>query len=142
MPKNKQRSVYRKKKRFQGNRYTKLRDSSVNEQVTANNESTLENSLDSEASTSCPTNIFTESLEYKATVSYSKVVEMTTSTPSKRDKQICGYRLMDVEILSNVFADMLCPGCSQMSLKLSEVFSKKNRLASTLALCCVCDEIM
>ena len=48
-----------------------------------------------------------------------------------------GYRFIDVSILSNVFEQLLCPGCSSASLTLTDNFEKKNGCASFLFIECI-----
>ena len=48
-----------------------------------------------------------------------------------------GYRFIDVSILSNVFEQLLCPGCSSASLTLTDNFEKKNGCASFLFIDCI-----
>jgi len=72
-------------------------------------------------------------------VSSSKVKEVVTDTPKETDHSITGYRIIDMEILSKVFAELRCPRCNADGLKLHEIFSKKAGFASCLVVKCSCE---
>ena len=127
-------STIRKKRRFAGNKWTKL-----NSQVT-----------DTGATTSTTTPALTPGgdneiqkpddvpmLTRQKTASQSKIEMIQTDTPSKRD-YVTGNRIIDMEILGNVIEGMSCPVCHTNRVKLHEDLSKKKGLASKLVIKCSC----
>ena len=72
----------------------------------------------------------------KKTVSQNKVQHIATDTPKQSDPNITGYRIMDVEILSDIFCELNCPSCNTNKLKLHERLNQKKGLASLLVLNC------
>jgi len=69
-------------------------------------------------------------------VSFSKVEKI--ETPRQNDISITGNRIIDVEVLVDVFQSLCCPDCCEKGLRLHENFSKKRGLASLLTLKCKC----
>ena len=67
-----------------------------------------------------------------STVSSRKVQPIVVSSSSSSCESISGYRIIDLEILSNVFTTFLCPSCEKQKMKLSENGSKKKGLVSLL----------
>ena len=60
----------------------------------------------------------------ESSISQSKLEEILGSTtPKQTDPNICGYRFVDLEILSDISECMCCPQCKSTDLKLHEVFS-------------------
>lgn len=125
------------KRRFYGNQYLKRNDglcastttSTVNkENITpAVPQTTIETEKAPAASLPCtPTK----------TISQSKVQNIMTNTPKQTDKNITGYRLIDVEILSEAFGELYCPQCKVHHLILHEKLNQKKGLASLLYLNC------
>ena len=72
----------------------------------------------------------------KKTVTQKKVEDIITNTPKQSDLNITGYRLLDVEILSSVFAELPCPECKVNDLKIHEKMVDKKGLASLLFIKC------
>ena len=109
---------YRKRRKFHGNQFSKkVKYDTVEE----NQEVVHENLSLSEAS-----------------ISSSKIQEIQTSTPKQEDPFICGNRIIDMEILSNIISILCCPECTKPCLKLSERFSHKKGLSSLLVISCEC----
>ena len=119
----KQSTVYRKRRRFYGNRYTlkKKETNSEQEKVQSQNEVTS-SSTDIES----------------PGVSFTKVQNFEASTPSRESTILDGYRILDVEILSELIQLLCCPECKTPRLTIHEVFSKKFGLASLLNVNCKC----
>ena len=69
-----------------------------------------------------------------SSVSSRKVQEI----PSLTKENISGYRIIDMELLSNVFEELCCPKCSQPNLLFSENNCKKKGSSSMLTLNCSC----
>ena len=66
-----------------------------------------------------------------------KLIEL--GSPAK-DEKLTGYRLIDLEILSDIFQQLLCPFCKDGYLKLIEKCNLIKGLASYLELYCMkCD---
>ena len=57
-------------------------------------------------------------------------------TPSNEKEDISGNRTIDVNILIDVFCELLCPMCEQRSLVFGEKHEKKQGLASLLYIKC------
>lgn len=70
-----------------------------------------------------------------STASSQKVQHFEAVTPTRKGK-ITGYRIIDTEILSNVIETLLCPTCETCTLILTENFSEKCGLASSLLIKC------
>ena len=83
-------------------------------------------------------NSSTNTLTSNSSVSYRKIIPIEVSTPKKNYSNIYGNRIIDVEILSDIFQLLCCPTCHLPQLKLGENISKKKGLASLLYLECVC----
>ena len=120
------------RRRFSGNRYTKKSSNEVEDeqpQQTQPFEATnlLPTGTIDSTSSSSPT---------RSTVSSSKVQTIQTDTPKQTDSKITGYRIIDVELLSDVIEMLCCPACKMSNLRLHESFSKKKGLASFLTLKC------
>ena len=59
-------------------------------------------------------------------VSYSNVLPIATDTPRQSDPEITGYRLIDVEILSQALKALCCPECQcEQHVTLRERFAEK-----------------
>ena len=71
-------------------------------------------------------------------VSFTKVHNFEASTPSRESTVLDGYRILDVEILSELIQLLCCPECKTPRLTIHEVFSKKFGLASLLNVNCKC----
>ena len=106
------------KRKFQGNRFTKINDPIQQ----------VENTPPS-----------TPPTVSSSTVSSSKIQNIVTDTPKETEHSITGYRIVDKEILTKVIAELRCPGCNADGLKLLGIFSKKAGLASCLVVKCNCD---
>ena len=61
------------------------------------------------------------------TISQKKVEEMKPVTP-KKYRSITGYRIIDMEILSQLIATLICPICFEHTLILSKDPAKKKRI--------------
>ena len=72
-----------------------------------------------------------------SSISSQKLEHFEALTPKKGD-YITGYRIIDTEILANVFEAMNCPSCSKPGIKLSEHIDKRKGLASLLFVSCTC----
>lgn len=72
------------------------------------------------------------------TVSENKVQDILTNTPKQTDKNITGYRILDVEIISELFNELYCPACKLEHLKLHEKLIEKKGLSSLLFVYCCC----
>lgn len=129
----KKRTSISNRRKFSGNRYTKLNEAKSSAVATteATGEGTVlsqQETVDMEvASTS-------ESLEQQV-ASQSKVEEIETETIKHTDN-ITGNRIIDMEILSDVMKTLCCPQCNNNRLRLNEKFSKKQGFASLLSLKC------
>lgn len=104
------------KRKFHGNRFTRTDPLQEKENTPSTNESSN-----------------------PPTVSSSKIEKIATDTPKETDHTVTGYRFVDMEILSKVFAELRCPQCNSDCLKLREIFSKKAGFASCLVVKCNCD---
>ena len=99
----------KKKRRFCGNQFTKIK---TMEQETVSAESNEVPSSSDSANNS--------------SISHFKLEDIPGSTtPKQSDPNICGYRFVDVEILSDIFECVCCPQCKSSELKLHEVFFEK-----------------
>ena len=132
----------RKKRSFHGNQ------PSVTADLPASDNS---NNLD----TSESTNIDPDSVDLDATsvkneiseegttpsVSASKLASnpVPINSPSSMKSIITGYRIMDMEILADIFSEIACPYCHVKNLILREVFVKRQGSSSLLELYCTCD---
>ena len=65
----------------------------------------------------------TSSINYS--VSARKVQSIETSTSQQTDNKICGYRLIDVDILSAILNVLCCQNCCNPGLKLLKHFQRK-----------------
>ena len=125
----KQRTNSGKKRRFAGNRWTKL-----NQNATCSNDSLSLTQSSSQTENvgelqTVPANenesvVVMEKETMKKTASASKVIDIPFS-PIKMEQPITGNRILDIEILSNVFSTLLCPSCKRGELELSESFKDK-----------------
>ena len=60
------------------------------------------------------------------------------NSPSTYKYGVCGYCIIDLDILGGIFEELLCPLCSTNNLHLSECFVKKQGFTSCLQLECKC----
>lgn len=68
-----------------------------------------------------------------------KVQSKTIATPIK-NKSLTGYRIIDLEILADVFNVMVCPSCEENCLSFTENAIRKMGLSDSLRLkCSKCD---
>lgn len=74
------------------------------------------------------------------TVSQKKIQDIATDTPKQSDSKITGNRIIDVEILSDIFHELNCPSCNAGKLRLHEKLNEKKGLASLLVLNCSNDQ--
>ena len=118
------------RKRFHGNRFTKK---STEEKQQQHDEESVSTPVDNVVSNSHAVH---DSI--RQTVSEAKVVDIVTNTPKQSDIKITGYRLIDVEILSELMGVLCCPECKTCGLKLHENFAAKKGFASNLQLKCEC----
>eukprot|EP00111_Clytia_hemisphaerica_P007363 TCONS_00021402-protein len=72
-------------------------------------------------------------------VSYSKILPIATDTPRQSDPDITGYRLIDVEILSQTLKALSCPECKCEHFMLHERFAEKGVSSALYMKCEVCD---
>ena len=70
--------------------------------------------------------------------SQTKVVDVDISSDSEHSKPVEGYRLFDLNMLSTLVADLLCPNCCDKQLYISENASKRKGLASFISVKCTC----
>ena len=70
--------------------------------------------------------------------SQTKVVDVDISSDSENSKPAEGYRLLDLNMLSTLVADLLCPNCCDKQLYISENASKRKGLASFISVKCTC----
>ena len=148
MPRVKQRSQPRKKRKFCGNQHTKVLDSAEgNKSVEASARESLHldegKPLRPISETSFSGNDETTlSSNYSSTASFRKIQDIqgvSCSTPKTESRQpITGYRFMDMDILANIMSSFLCPACCNHTLLLKENFSEKMGLASSLEVACEC----
>ena len=108
----KHRTQTSKKRRFSGNRWTNLRGQLVEEQPKSSF-STLTTHQDGE---SVPESVPESEAANNDTASKNKVIDVEFST--KPETNINGNRIMDTDILSNVFLSLSCPDCGTSNLKL------------------------
>ena len=71
----------------------------------------------------------------KLSASSSKIQSVEV-TPTNKKEDISGNRIIDANILSDVFCELLCPMCEQRSLVFGERHEKKQGLASLLYIKC------
>jgi len=130
-------STQRKKRRFSGNKWTRLRGQAASESATSQDDvADVLPAGDIGAEPQELVEMEVEQTASKKTASESKLVEIQTVTPSKKGLPVTGNRIMDMEILSNVFASLNCPNCSAGELKLRESYNNKKGLASLLQIAC------
>ena len=129
-----------KKRRFSGNRWTKLREQAENSSTSEQqNEHVVDNNAETvTAESQEPNEIETPLTPDKKTVSESKVINIQVATPSKQELPVTGNRIIDMDILSNVISTLSCPDCDASSLKLFESYKDKKGLASLLKITCLC----
>ena len=75
------------------------------------------------------------------TVSHSKIINIEHRTETKNDDELTGYRIIDIGILSSVFAIVSCPECSCIGLRLTQ--KKKNKVWHSACACnagCGCEK--
>lgn len=142
----KQSTIKHGRRKFSANRYTKKSSNKVEEkppQQTSHEEAEEEQPQQThpdQATNLIETGTTEESNSYdqpkRTPVSFSKVQHIQTDTPKQADPRITGYRIVDVELLSDVIEILCCPTCKMSTLRLHENFSKKKGLASILALKC------
>ena len=69
-------------------------------------------------------------------VSERKVQQIEPPSPFTPVSCITGNRIIDMDILSSIISQLLCPSCKAGAMKLSEVYEKKQGLASFLLFQC------
>ena len=123
----KQRTGYSKKRRFKGNQLSvssKCSKTSETSTASTSNENVKSQSEDQAANT-C------------TSASARKIGSVEKSTvPSGNECQMNGYRIIDVDILGNVFKSMPCKECLKCQLELVEDDAKRMGSASCLSLHC------
>ena len=119
-----------KKRTFKGNQHQVVVDK-INDVASSSSCNVDQTDRDISSPAQTPTHRHDES------ASSSKLERIDTNTPKQSDINITGYRFIDVEILTDVFALLCCPECkTNSSLKLHENFMMKKGLASMLELKC------
>ena len=119
----------RPKRRFSGNQFTKKRD--LKEEASA---STTPSFAGPSTVGDQPT-----SQVLSTPLNNSNFEDIHTNTPKSSDKQVDGYRIIDVELLSEfISSSMVCPECFNHGVVLRENFTKKQGLCSFLIVECSC----
>ena len=137
--------VYRKRRSFFGRRPQDLNNivntvnnelntvnNSVNNSVNTELEATI---IELEEAESSSGNIDSVNKQSCSSATSSKIETFEASTPKEKNG-ISGYRIVDTEILSNVFSVLLCPICTSNELFLGERATKKQGVASCLYVKC------
>jgi len=127
----------RSKRKFKGNQYTKARDQqqhddSVDYDKTPTATASSSNNQQqwfSETSSQTPLHC----LEYLKTFE-----NIETNTPKASDAKIDGYRIIDLELLTQFISSLCCPNCYANGLLIRENFLKKHGFSSMLYLQCEC----
>jgi len=133
-------STKRQKRRFTGNKWTRLNSKIAaaaaddDGAITA----TVTPSTPGEEEIEQPVSPVDSITTKQRTASQSKIDMLETDTPSKKDSHSTGNRIMDMEVLSGVIESLNCPECNTARVKLHENFSEKKGLASKLVLKCCC----
>ena len=84
----------------------------------------------------------THGLNYASSASHRKLnsvpsfVEKQPETPQVANGYVTGFRLVDLEILSNIFSLLPCPECHQSTITLMENNQNKHGFASQLKVFC------
>ena len=128
---------YRRARKFYGNRYAAKKDPKSCSLSEDTNDKVQPMQIQKNGDT-LSANSSTNTLASNSSVSYRKIIPIEVSTPKKNYSNIYGNRIIDVEILSDIFQLLCCPTCHLPQLKLGENISKKKGLASLLYLECVC----
>ena len=131
----KQRTKTGKKRRFSGNRWTNLTQQASDSHTLPVQSEAAEN--DGESQEPEPVVVDTEVEPVKETASSSKLIDIPSSSTNK-EQPITGNRIIDMEILSEVFSTLNCPSCNNSELQLCELFENKMGLSSNLKLACSC----
>ena len=116
-----------KRRKFHGNRHTR------SETVLPPLVSEIENNEILQIDTD---NATVDESGESSSVSYRKIQDLISSTPKESDNKICGYRIIDVDILSDIINNVCCQNCKMPGLRLLERFSKKKGLSSFLYILC------
>jgi len=77
-----------------------------------------------------------ELIQTPASTSTTKKVDVIDSITPRKLSHITGYRMMDMELLSEVFGTLCCPSCFFDSLTLVENHAKKQGICSALSIKC------
>lgn len=77
-------------------------------------------------------------LIFKRNSCFYKKIENIESSFTFNVNTTTGYRLIDLEVLSNVFKRVICPECQGQGMTLVEKEKKKHGLSSCLCLECLC----
>ena len=102
-----------------------------------NNESIKDNLVNSNVnSTILPKSDNEQILNPQKLSGSSSKVQSIEVTPANKKEDISGNRIIDANILSDVFCELLCPMCEQRSLVFGERHEKKQGLASLLYIKC------
>ena len=122
----------RSKRRFSGNQFTKKRDLN-NEESLPSASTTPSSAGPSTVSNQPPAQVLSTPLRN------SNFEDIHTNTPKTSDKQADGYRIIDLELLSEfISSSMACPECFEHGVVLRENFTKKQGLCSFLFIECSC----
>ena len=136
-------STKRQKRRFTGNKWTRLNSKIADTAAAADDDgaitATVTPSTPGEEEIEQPVGPVDSITTKQRTASQSKIDMLETDTPSKKDSHATGNRIMDMEVLSGVIESLNCPECNTAHVKLHENFSEKKGLASKLVLKCCCD---
>ena len=128
-----------KRKGFSGVRRQTLRVNNVQNSVNIANKPD-DNSHDAPTSvdvaTSTDVNIVNKELENNVNIDIVSKRKIETLTPQP-SKHITGYRIIDLEVLAEVFDSMSCPECVTTTLSLNEMESDQKGLCSNLYLNCI-----
>ena len=71
-------------------------------------------------------------------VSHSKLQSSAIDIDGNAEYEITGNRIIDMDILSTVIKNLICPECKQNNVSLREILKKKKGLASYLIISCIC----
>ena len=125
------------KRRFHGNRFTNSKAAQEELPSPTGIEEHSESATNKNVDLSPTVNVETTPVK-SMNVSQTKIKNIVTDTPKQSDKEISGYRIIDVELLSQVIKVLSCPECKNDELALHENFSEKQGFASLLYIHCTC----
>ena len=122
-------AIRRTKRRFQGNQYTECKKRKTEESTDVGKER-------QQAATSSTTTNPVQSTTHKS-VSFKKIGPTNTvEDQTFNQPSITGYRLVDMELLANVFSSLGCAECGHFTLAFMENHLARKGCSSSLKLLC------